>query len=59
MVLNVRTVVTFREEGGIVVGRRHDDFWVLERFTFQGTCTKDTWTKPKGVDSRVGGEDAG
>ena len=48
MVLNVRTVVTFREEGGIVVGRRHDDFWVLERFTFQGTCTKDTWTKPKG-----------
>ena len=21
----------------------------------QGTCIKDTWTKPKGVGSRVGG----
>ena len=21
----------------------------------QGTCMKDTWTKPKGVGSRVGG----
>ena len=23
----------------------------------QGTCIKDTWTKPKGVVSRVGGGD--
>ena len=23
----------------------------------QGTCIKDTWTKPKGVGSRVGGKD--
>ena len=22
-----------------------------------GTCIKDTWTKPKGVESRVGGGD--
>ena len=25
----------------------------------QGTCIKDTWTKPKGVGLRVGGEDGG
>ena len=23
----------------------------------QGTCIKDTWTKPQGVGSRVGGGD--
>ena len=23
----------------------------------QGTCIKDTWTKPKGVGSKVGGGD--
>ena len=23
----------------------------------QGMCVKDTWTKPKGVGSRVGGKD--
>ena len=23
----------------------------------QGTCKKDTWTKPKGVGLRVGGRD--
>ena len=26
---------------------------------FSGTCIKDTWTKPKGVGSRVGGGVAG
>ena len=25
----------------------------------QGTCINDTWTKPKGVGSRVGGGDGG
>ena len=25
----------------------------------QGTCIKDTWTKPKGIGSRVGGRDGG
>ena len=24
---------------------------------FSGTCIKDTWTKPKGLGSKVGGRD--
>lgn len=34
MVLNVRVMVTLREEGGPVTGRRHDDVNALKRFYF-------------------------
>ena len=31
----------------------------ISRKSHQGTCIKDTWTKPKGVGSRVGGRGRG
>ena len=47
MEIKNKLTVTRGEVGGDNGGKREKDY--------QGTCIKDTWTKPKGVGLRVGG----
>ena len=39
----------------LTVTRGERDNWGKQGKVHQGRCVKNTWTKPKGVGSRVGG----